>query len=58
MLGNVVCRILLPALTLSGHHKDIEAGLEVVGAEVAVFEVVGVLPDVDAVEQAGAFHHG
>ena len=37
---------------------DFEAGFDVVGAEVAVLEVVGVFPDVDAVDQGGAFHDG
>jgi len=37
---------------------NFEAGFDVVGAEVAVLEVVGVFPDVDAVDQVGAFHHG
>ena len=37
---------------------DLETGFDVVGAEVAILEVVGVFPDVDPVDQGGAFHHG
>ena len=41
---------------LSRPAGDFQAGFDVVGAAILVFEVEGVFPDVDSVDQGGGFH--
>ena len=41
---------------LSSHQTNAQTGFDVVGAAVLVLEVVGVLPDVNAVDGGAACH--